>query len=84
MQNGVRGNGEKGRKTRAAQVRVEAAKELFAQAVDLVLQVGWPAGKRKIADVWVWQGFKAQSLWPGYPRFPVVVKTPSRQVNSVR
>ena len=35
-----------------AQVRMEAAKEIFVQAVDLVVQVGWLAGKRKILAVW--------------------------------
>ena len=35
-----------------AQVRMEAAKEIFAQAVDLVVQVGWLEGKRKIIGVW--------------------------------
>ncbi len=35
-----------------AQVRMEAAKEIFAQAVDLVVQVGWLEGKRKIQGVW--------------------------------
>jgi pilus assembly protein CpaF len=35
-----------------AQVRMEAAKEIFIQAVDLVVQVGWHAGKRKILGVW--------------------------------
>jgi pilus assembly protein CpaF len=33
-------------------VRMEAAKEIFIQAVDLVVQVGWLAGKRKILGVW--------------------------------
>jgi pilus assembly protein CpaF len=35
-----------------AQVRMEAAKEIFAQAVDLVVQVGWVDGKRRILGVW--------------------------------
>jgi pilus assembly protein CpaF len=35
-----------------AQVRMEAAKEIFIQAVDLVVQVGWLEGKRKILGVW--------------------------------
>lgn len=35
-----------------AQVHMEAAKEIFAQAVDLVVQVGWLEGKRKILGVW--------------------------------
>ena len=35
-----------------AQVSMEAAKEIFIQAVDLVVQVGWLVGKRKILGVW--------------------------------
>jgi pilus assembly protein CpaF len=35
-----------------AQVRMEAAKEIFAQAVDLVIQVGWMEGRRRILGVW--------------------------------
>lgn len=35
-----------------AQVRVEAAKELFLMAVDLVVQVGWQEGRRKLLGVW--------------------------------
>ena len=35
-----------------AQVRMEAAKEIFIQAVDLVVQVGWHGGKRRILGVW--------------------------------
>jgi pilus assembly protein CpaF len=35
-----------------AQIRMEAAKEIFLQAVDLVVQVGWLAGKRRILGVW--------------------------------
>ena len=35
-----------------AGVRIEAAKEIFAQAVDLVIQVGWLEGKRAILGVW--------------------------------
>jgi pilus assembly protein CpaF len=35
-----------------AQVHMDAAKEIFAQAVDLVVQVGWSEGKRKILGVW--------------------------------
>ena len=33
-------------------VRMEAAKEIFIQAVDLVVQVGWLAGKRQVLGVW--------------------------------
>lgn len=35
-----------------AQVRIEAAKEMFTMAVDLVVQVGWRGGKRQIIGVW--------------------------------
>lgn len=35
-----------------AQVSMEAAKEIFIQAVDLVVQVGWQAGLRRILGVW--------------------------------
>ncbi|GEM_PF-1295704 len=35
-----------------AQVSMEAAKEVFIQAVDLVMQVGWHEGKRRIQGVW--------------------------------
>ena len=31
---------------------MEAAKEIFVQAVDLVVQVGWQEGKRRILGVW--------------------------------
>jgi len=34
------------------QVPDRAAKAIFAQAVDLVVQVGWLGGKRKIVGVW--------------------------------
>lgn len=35
-----------------AQVRIEAAKEMFILAVDLVAQVGWRGGKRALIGVW--------------------------------
>lgn len=35
-----------------AQVRIEAAKEMFAMAVDLVVQVGWKDGRRQVVGVW--------------------------------
>ncbi len=35
-----------------AQVRIEAAKEMFAMAVDMVAQVGWREGKRQVLGVW--------------------------------
>jgi pilus assembly protein CpaF len=35
-----------------AQVSMDAAREIFIQAVDLVIQVGWMDGKRKIVGVW--------------------------------
>jgi pilus assembly protein CpaF len=34
------------------QVQMEAAKEIFVQAVDLVVQVGWLGGIRRILGVW--------------------------------
>ena len=33
-------------------IRAEAAKEMFAQAVDLIVQVGWVGGKRAMVGVW--------------------------------
>ena len=35
-----------------AGVRAEGAKEMFTQAVDLIVQVGWAAGKRGMIGVW--------------------------------
>jgi pilus assembly protein CpaF len=35
-----------------AQVSMEAAREIFIQAVDLVVQVGWLDGRRRILGVW--------------------------------
>jgi pilus assembly protein CpaF len=35
-----------------AQVSMDAAREIFIQAVDLVIQVGWMDGKRRILGVW--------------------------------
>jgi len=35
-----------------AAVRMEAAKAIFAQAVDLVVQVGWLEGRRQILGAW--------------------------------
>ncbi len=35
-----------------AQVRIEAAKEMFIMAVDLVAQVGWRDDKRRLLGVW--------------------------------
>jgi len=35
-----------------AQVRIEAAKEMFAMAVDVVVQVGWKEGRRQVLGVW--------------------------------
>jgi pilus assembly protein CpaF len=35
-----------------AQVRIEAAKEIFTMAVDLVVQVGWADGKRRVLGIW--------------------------------
>jgi pilus assembly protein CpaF len=33
-------------------IRAEAAKEMFAQAVDLIVQVGWHGGRRGMIGVW--------------------------------
>ncbi|MBI1793387.1 MAG: CpaF family protein [Chloroflexi bacterium] len=33
-------------------IRAEAAKEMFAQAVDLIVQVGWHSGRRAMVGVW--------------------------------
>ena len=33
-------------------IRAEAAKEMFAQAVDMIVQVGWRGGKRAMLGVW--------------------------------
>ena len=33
-------------------IRAEAAKEMFAQAVDMIVQVGWLGGKRAMLGVW--------------------------------
>ncbi|RCK72768.1 MAG: Type II/IV secretion system ATP hydrolase TadA/VirB11/CpaF, TadA subfamily [Anaerolineae bacterium] len=35
-----------------AQVRIEAAKEMFVMAVDLLVQVGWRDGRRQVLGVW--------------------------------
>jgi pilus assembly protein CpaF len=35
-----------------AQVRTEAAKEMFAMSVDLLVQVGWKEGRRQVVGVW--------------------------------
>jgi len=35
-----------------AQVRIEAAKEMFSMAVDTVVQVGWKDGRRQVIGVW--------------------------------
>lgn len=32
-----------------------AAKEAFAQAIDLIVQIGWLAGRRQIAGIWAVQ-----------------------------
>ena len=41
-----------------AQVQMEAAKAIFAQAVDLVVQVGWEAGARRILGIWEVAGLR--------------------------
>jgi hypothetical protein len=33
-------------------IRAEAAKEMFCQAVDMIVQVGWHNGKRAMIGVW--------------------------------
>jgi len=54
-----------------AQVRFEAAKGMFAEAIDLVVQVGWKDGVRKGLGVWEVEGVrggnvKFRRLWePG-------------------
>ena len=54
-----------------AQVKFEAAKSLFAQAIDLVVHVGWREGRRKALGVWevsgqTAAGVKFTTLWqPG-------------------
>jgi pilus assembly protein CpaF len=54
-----------------AQVRFEAARSLFAQAIDLVIQVGWREGARRALGVWEVAGtqggeVKFRALWqPG-------------------
>ncbi len=35
-----------------AQVRIEAAKEMFAMSVDLLVQVGWREGRRQVTGMW--------------------------------
>jgi pilus assembly protein CpaF len=35
-----------------AQVRIEAAKEMFSMAVDTVVQVGWKDGRRQVIGIW--------------------------------
>ena len=64
-----------------AQVKFEAAKGLFAQAIDLVVQVGWREGRRKGLGVWevagqTAAGVKFNPLWqPGEEKMVV----PSRK-----
>jgi pilus assembly protein CpaF len=65
-----------------ANVRAEAAKGMFAEAIDLVVQVGWRAGRRVALGVWEVGGLasnndvKLRSLWlPGESEF----KAPSRR-----
>ncbi len=54
-----------------AGVKFEAAKGLFAQAIDLVVQVGWREGKRVALGVWEVAGLSGsrvefRTLWsPG-------------------
>jgi len=39
-------------------VRMEAAKAVFAQAVDLIIQVGWLEGRRQVLGVWELDGLR--------------------------
>ena len=61
-----------------AQVKFEAAKGLFAQAIDLVVHVGWRDGQRKALGVWEVAGqagsnIKFNTLWqPGEERMKPV------------
>jgi pilus assembly protein CpaF len=54
-----------------AGVRIEGAKELFAQALDVVVQIGWRDGRRRALGVWEVAGMMAgdvkfRCLWqPG-------------------
>lgn len=54
-----------------AGVRIDGAKELFAQALDIVVQIGWRDGRRRALGVWEVAGLAAgdvkfRSLWqPG-------------------
>jgi len=54
-----------------AGVRIEGAKELFAQALDVVVQIGWREGQRRALGVWEVAGLTAgdvkfRCLWqPG-------------------
>ncbi len=41
-----------------AQVRMEAAKAIFAQAIDLVVQVGWQDGRRQLLGIWESEGLR--------------------------
>lgn len=52
-----------------AGVEPQAAKEIFAQAVDIVVQVGWRDGKRQLLSVWRVAGLvndrvRFEPLWP--------------------
>jgi pilus assembly protein CpaF len=54
-----------------AGVRIDGARELFAQALDLVVQIGWRDGRRRALGVWEVAGMssndvKFRALWqPG-------------------
>jgi pilus assembly protein CpaF len=45
-----------------AGVHFDAARALFAQAIDLVVQVGWQAGQRRALGVWEVEGLSADSV----------------------
>jgi pilus assembly protein CpaF len=64
-----------------AQVKFEAARALFAQAIDLVVHVGWREGKRKALGIWevagqAGGGVKFSTLWqPGDAAMQTVTRS---------
>jgi len=63
-----------------AGVRIEGAKELFAQALDIVVQIGWRDGRRRALGVWEVAGITAgdvkfRCLWqPGDGKLAAVTR----------
>ncbi|HSN76024.1 MAG TPA: CpaF family protein, partial [Anaerolineae bacterium] len=63
-----------------AGVRIEGAKELFAQALDIVVQIGWREGQRRALGVWEVAGLergevKFRTLWqPGDARLGQITR----------